>query len=95
MIIDQVDVDDVVLFETENDAPVARHRNTLEAAQVPGQRMQPQPVEIHVARQARHVQITEKTSDPGAMRRMSARSIAAFVQQSQSPVSETADHPAR
>jgi hypothetical protein len=39
VVVDQIDIDDVIVVESKNDAPIAGYGNAPEAAQVSGQRM--------------------------------------------------------
>jgi len=92
MIVNEINVSDVTSREPEYDAPVTGYRNTPEAIQVPGQRMQAQTCEVHVARHPGKVEIAENANDSFSMRGMNARGIAAIMQPSQAPMPETADH---
>jgi hypothetical protein len=92
VIVDKINVDDVIVFEPKNNAPITGYGHAPKATQVPGQRMQPQARKVHVARNPRHIQVTKNTSDPISMRRMKARGVEALVQQSHSPMPETPDH---
>jgi hypothetical protein len=39
VVVDQIYIDDVIIVESKNDAPIAVYENAPEAAQVSGQRM--------------------------------------------------------
>lgn len=89
VVIDEVHVHCLAIFESEYDAPVVRYTNAPLASTVAGQRMQPEAGHVHVDRFPRSFKVVEQASDARRACGVKAAGVATFVQSAQPVVLES------
>ena len=65
VIVQQIDVDHLTLFEAEDDAPVCRHPDAPLPAAIAFERMQPQSGSVHVVGTARLIKHRQDVPEAG------------------------------
>jgi hypothetical protein len=91
MVVEQIDIEGIAIFEAENDAPVGGYLNRPEAFQLALERVEPEAWGVHVSHSRRDVQAAQDAADLGHVLRPDTAAIALLEEALQPPMPEAPD----